>query len=63
MNIGESQITKEQMPSYVSPAMQPQHNYQSIQDIFAAKLYLQQPQMPNQVYPTVSKEVSQDNWR
>lgn len=38
MQIGNEIITKEDMPSYVSPSQQPYHLYQSMQDTLSQAL-------------------------
>ena len=64
MQVGNQQITQEQMPSFVSPEKQPYHAYQSMQDTLngvlnstAMQMAPQQPQRPQQ-----SMENRQNQW-
>ena len=38
MLVGNTEIGREQMPSYISPSQQPYHLYQSMQDVLQQSL-------------------------
>lgn len=64
MLVGNQNITKENMPSYVSPQQQPYHTYQLMQDQLNMGLtVMQQPMQPQQgMQNPASKEIRNNQW-
>lgn len=65
MTIGNQTVTKEDMPSYVSPQQQPYHIYQSMQDIYTAKKLIQMQMLglQQQSLNVGNQEQTNSTWR
>ena len=66
MQIGDFNISKDQMPSYVAPSNQPYHMYQSMQDIYVQNginLIGQQAIQPMEPMQQNSMETKNNAWR
>ena len=66
MQIGDFNISKDQMPSYVAPSNQPYHIYQSMQDIYVQNginSIGQQAIQPMEPMQQNSMETKNNAWR
>ena len=68
MQIGDFNISKDQMPSYVAPSNQPYHMYQSMQDVYVqnginSSGQQQMPMQPIQGMQANTMESQNNAWR
>lgn len=61
MRIGNIELTREQMPSFIDFNNNPKHLYSSMQDILNQNLNAPMPMMPTQPAPTGNDKQSGGN--